>query len=158
MCMTSLPHMFLLPHMFTTSLLHMFFTAARVLDLCRAVSCCVEHSRVEHLFVCTQKMKPLKKLVKPIRAVSFFVLFSWFCLKSVAQSSVQQSHFEQMIMTLCVLTLIPFVSLHYPLLRFESMSLAIGCSFTLVLKVSCEICCFCFSVNVEHLQAINRNV
>jgi hypothetical protein len=71
--MTSLPHMFLLSHMFTTTLPHMFFTAARDLDLCQAVACRVKHSRVEQLLVCTQKMKPLKKPVKPIRAVSFFV-------------------------------------------------------------------------------------
>jgi hypothetical protein len=35
--------------------------------------CRVEHSRVEQLFVCMQKMKLLEKPVKPIRAVSFFV-------------------------------------------------------------------------------------
>ena len=99
MCMTSLPHMFLLLHMFTTSLPHMFFTAARDLDLCQAVACHVEHSRVEQLFVCTQKMKPLEKPVKTIRAVSFFVSSSWFRQKSVAQTRVKQSHFEQMIMT-----------------------------------------------------------
>ena len=63
--------------------------------------CRVEHSRVEQLFVCTQKMKLLEKPVKPIRAVSFFVSSSLFRQKSVEQTRVEQSQFEQFTMSLC---------------------------------------------------------
>jgi hypothetical protein len=91
--MTSLPHVFFYCRT-------CFFTAARDLDLCRAVVCRVEHSRVEQLFVCTQKMKLLEKPVKPIRAVSFFVSSSLFRQKSVEQTRVEQSQFEQFTMSL----------------------------------------------------------
>jgi hypothetical protein len=90
--MTSLPHVFFYCRT-------CFFTAARDLDLCRAVVCRVEHSRVEQLFVCTQKMKLLEKPVKPIRAVSFFVSSSLFRQKSVEQTRVEQSQFEQFTMS-----------------------------------------------------------
>jgi hypothetical protein len=61
--------------------------------------CRVEHSRVEQLFVCTQKMKLLEKPVKPIRAVLFFVSSSLFRQKSVEQTRVEQSQFEQFTMS-----------------------------------------------------------
>jgi hypothetical protein len=92
MCMTSLPRVFFYCRT-------CFFTAAPDLDLCRAVVCRVEHSRVEQLFVCTQKMKLLEKPVKPIRAVLFFVSSSWFRQKSVEQTRVEQSQFEQFTMS-----------------------------------------------------------
>ncbi len=59
----------------------------------------VEQMTVEQLFVCTQKMKLLKKPVKPIRAISFFVSSSWFAAKSVEQLLVEQSQFKQFTMS-----------------------------------------------------------
>jgi hypothetical protein len=43
------------------------------------------------------KNETAQKLVKPIRAVSFFVSSSLFCQKSVAQLHVELSEFEQLI-------------------------------------------------------------
>ena len=44
-------------------------------------------------------MKLLEKPVKPIRAVSFFVSSSLFRQKSVEQTRVEQSQFEQFTMS-----------------------------------------------------------
>ncbi len=94
--------MTLLPHMFVTLLLHMFFAAANVYSTCRAVviqavviqAVVIQADVIQAVILLLSKTKTGQKRINPIQAVKFSESSSLLFPKSVDQLCVELSQLQ----------------------------------------------------------------